>query len=91
MNEAALIGPASDLGQSRAEVQTLAYNTSPCVMWQHCCRWQCRSEAEADLLVTVHEVHEAVVVVVVVRALGRVDGQQQVVGPPGGGAACQRS
>ena len=27
-----------------------------------------------------HKVHEAVVVVVVVRALGRVDGQQQVVG-----------
>jgi hypothetical protein len=33
-----------------------------------------------DLLVAVHEVHGAVVVVVVVRALGRVDGQHQVVG-----------
>ncbi len=35
----------------------------------------------ARLLVAVHEVHEAVVVVVVVRALGRVGGQHEVVGP----------
>lgn len=39
------------------------------------------AHAGARLLVTVHEVHEAVVVVVVVRALGRVGRQHQVVGP----------
>ena len=38
------------------------------------------ADKAAHLLIAVHEVHEAVVVVVVVRALGRVDGQQQVVG-----------
>ena len=48
---------------------------------RNCCRCQCRPEPETDLLIAVHEVHEAVVVVVVVRALGRVNGQQQVVGP----------
>lgn len=39
-----------------------------------------KAGSSAHLLIAVHEVHEAVVVVVVVRALGRVDGQQQVVG-----------
>lgn len=37
-------------------------------------------EQEADLLIAVGEVHEAIVVVVVVGALGRVGGQEQVVG-----------
>jgi len=38
-------------------------------------------QLEAHLLIAVGEVHEAVVVVVVVWALGPVGGQQQVVGP----------
>ena len=39
------------------------------------------AHAGARLLVAMHEIHEAVVVVVVVRALGRVGRQHQVVGP----------
>ncbi len=35
---------------------------------------------KTHLLIAVHEIHEAVMVVVVVRALGCIDGQQQVVG-----------
>ena len=53
--------------------------------WQHAalrrCIWMSESKGLTHLLVAVGEVHEALVVVVVVCALGRVGGQQQVVGP----------